>query len=68
MRNMLAFLAAMTLAFVCTGWYLDWFSFRSTPAPSGQRSVTIDINTKKMGRGPPSRPNRRSNRSSTEKA
>ena len=49
MRNMLAFLAAMTLAFVCTGWYLNWFSLRSVPAPTnGQRSVTVDFNTQKM--------------------
>ena len=48
MRNMLAFLAATTLAFVCTGWYLGWFSFHSAPAPSGQRSVTVDFNTQKM--------------------
>ena len=48
MRNMLAFLAAMTLAFVCTGWYLNWFSFHSVPAPSGHRSVTVDFNTPKI--------------------
>ena len=50
MRNMLAFLAAMTLAFVCTGWYLNWFSFHSSPAPTtGQRSITVDFNTQKIG-------------------
>ena len=48
MRNMLAFLAAMTLAFVCTGWYLNWFAFNSAPAPSGHRSVTVDFNTPKI--------------------
>jgi hypothetical protein len=48
MRNMLAFLAAMTLAFVCTGWYLNWFAFKSAPAPSGHRSVTVDFNTPKI--------------------
>ena len=48
MRNMLAFLAAMTLAFVCTGWYLNWFAFHSAPAPSGHRSVTVDFNTPKI--------------------
>ena len=48
MRNLLAFLAAMTLAFVCTGWYLNWFAFRSAPAPSGHRSVTVDFNTPKI--------------------
>jgi hypothetical protein len=48
MRNMLAFLAALTLTFVGIGWYLDWFALRHTPSPSGQRSVTIDINTRKI--------------------
>jgi hypothetical protein len=48
MRNMLAFLAAMALAFACTGWYLEWFAFNSAPAPSGHRSVTIDVNTPKI--------------------
>lgn len=48
MRNMLAFFAALLLTFAGLGWYLDWYSFRSTPAPSGQRSITIDINTKKI--------------------
>ena len=48
MRNMLAFLAAMALAFVGTGWYLNWFAFKSAPAPSGHRSVTVDFNTPKI--------------------
>ena len=48
MRNMLAFLAAMALAFACTGWYLNWFAFNSTPAPAGHRSVTVDFNTPKI--------------------
>ncbi len=48
MRNMLAFLAAMTLAFACTGWYLNWFAFKSTQAPAGHRSVTVDFNTPKI--------------------
>lgn len=49
MRNMLAFLAALTLTLGGVGWYLDWFQIRTTPAPSGQRSVTVDINTRKIG-------------------
>ena len=48
MRNMLAFLAAMTLAFVCTGWYLNWFAFNTAPGPSGHRNVTVDFNTPKI--------------------
>lgn len=49
MRNMLAFLAAVTLTFLGAGWYLDWFKVRSTPAPAGKRSLSIDINTTKIG-------------------
>jgi hypothetical protein len=49
MRNMLAFLAAMALTVAAVGWYLDWYRVRTTPAPSGQRSVTVDINTEKIG-------------------
>lgn len=49
MRNLLAFLAAMTLTVAGIGWYLDWYRIRTTPADSGQKSVTVDINTKKIG-------------------
>jgi hypothetical protein len=47
---MLAFLAALTLTLAGVGWYLDWYRIRSSPAPSGQRSVTVDINTEKIGK------------------
>ena len=33
MRNLLAFLAAMTLTLLGVGWYLDWYQLRRTPAP-----------------------------------
>jgi hypothetical protein len=49
MRNLLAFLAAATLTVAGLGWYLDWYRIRSQPAPTGQRSLTIDINTSKIG-------------------
>lgn len=49
MRNLLAFLAALTLTLACVGWYLDWYRIRSAPADGGQKSVTVDINTKKIG-------------------
>jgi hypothetical protein len=48
MRNLLAFLAAMTLTLAGVGWYLDWYRVRSTPVDGGQKSVTVDINTKKI--------------------
>jgi hypothetical protein len=49
MRNILAFVAAVTLTVGGLGWYLDWYRIRSRPAPTGQRSLTIDINTAKIG-------------------
>ena len=49
MRNVLAFVAALALTGGGLGWYLDWFRVRSQPAPEGQRSLSIDINTAKIG-------------------
>jgi hypothetical protein len=48
MRNMLAFLAMVVLTLGVVGWYLDWYRFHSTPADAGHKSVTVDINTKKI--------------------
>src|SRR5689334_2132715 len=48
MRNMLAFLAALVIALIGIGWYLDWFRFTVTPGSDGHRTVTIDVNTKKV--------------------
>ncbi len=50
MRNLLALLATATLVFVGLGWYLGWYQISSVPAETpGHRSVTIDINAKKIG-------------------
>jgi len=49
MRNLLAFFAAVTLTFFGLGWYLGWYKMHSTPTQAGQRSITIDINTVKIG-------------------
>lgn len=49
MRNMLAFFAMLLLTLATVGWYLDWYRVRGTPAPDGHRSVTVDLNTKKIG-------------------
>jgi hypothetical protein len=49
MRNLLAFLAALTLTVLGLGWYLDWYHVRTSPGPSaGHRNVTIDIDTVKF--------------------
>ena len=49
MRNMLAFLAAVALTVIGAGWYLDWYKVQSNPAPAGKRSLSIDINTTRIG-------------------
>lgn len=49
MRNLLAFLAAVALTLGVVGWYLDWYRIHTAPADGGQKSVTVDINTKKIG-------------------
>src|SRR5437660_10666432 len=49
MRNLLAFLAAAALAVAGLGWYLDWYKFQSTPTSDGHRSITVDIDGKKIG-------------------
>ena len=48
MRNMLAFVAAMTLTFVGVGWYLNWFTFHDHPRAERQCSVTVDFDTRKI--------------------
>jgi hypothetical protein len=48
MRNLLAFLAAVTLTILCLGWYLDWYHIRTSPASSGHRNFTIDVDTIKV--------------------
>jgi hypothetical protein len=49
MRNLLAFLAMVVLAFFGAGWYLGWYKVQNTPTGTGHRSVNIDFNTEKIG-------------------
>ena len=49
MRNLLAFLAAVTLTVIVAGWYLNWYSIVSVPADNGHRKLSIDIHTDKVG-------------------
>jgi hypothetical protein len=50
MRNMLAFFAALLLTFAGVGWYLGWYHFHTSPNADGRTSVTIDFDTKKIGK------------------
>jgi hypothetical protein len=49
MRNLLAFMAAVVLAFAGAGWYLGWYQVESAPAPAGKNAVKIEIDRAKIG-------------------
>lgn len=49
MRNILAFVAALVITFLGVGYFLNWYRISTTPGTEGRRSVTIDLNTKKIG-------------------
>jgi hypothetical protein len=49
MRNLLAFFAAVIIAFAGVGWYLGWYQVERTPAASGKDAVKIEIDRTKIG-------------------
>jgi len=49
MRNLLAFVAAVVISFAVVGYYLDWYALSSGPVATGERNVTVDFHTKKIG-------------------
>ena len=48
MRNLLAFAAALILAFAGIGWYRGWYKLESEPTSPGHQSVNIDFNRDKI--------------------
>ena len=47
MRNLLAFVAFVALAFAGAGWYLGWYTVQTTPSTKGPK-VSIDIDGSKI--------------------
>jgi hypothetical protein len=47
-KNLLALLGALVVAFAGVGWYLDWYKIQSSTDSAGHREVNIDLNTKKI--------------------
>jgi hypothetical protein len=47
MRNLLAFVAFVALAFAGAGWYLGWYTVQTTPSAKGPK-VSIDIDGSKI--------------------
>lgn len=48
MRNLLALFAFALLTVLVVGWYLDWYSVRSTASEPGRTTVHIDIDQQKI--------------------
>ena len=48
MRNLLALVAFLVVAFLGAGWYLGWYKLTPVNSTPGHRSYTIDINAKKI--------------------
>jgi len=48
MRNLLALVAFLVVAFLGAGWYLGWYKLTPVATTPGHRSYTIDINAKKI--------------------
>jgi hypothetical protein len=48
MKNTLAVIAFVVIAFAAVGWYLNWYGINLTPTPEGRHKVTIDLNTPRI--------------------
>ena len=48
MRNLLALIGAVVVAFVGLGWYLGWYSFALSPSGDGKQRIQVDVDTNKI--------------------
>jgi hypothetical protein len=48
MRNLLALLAFVVLAFAGLGWYQGWYKVERTEAAEGRRAYNVEVNTNKI--------------------
>jgi hypothetical protein len=48
MRNLLALVALLLLAFAGIGWYRGWYKVETEPSSPGHQSVNIDFNRDKI--------------------
>ena len=48
MRNFLAFLVVAILVLAGIGYYMEWYSFKTTMAPDGHKTYSVDVDTKKV--------------------
>jgi hypothetical protein len=48
MKNTLAFAAAATLVLIGTGWYLGWYTVKTTKNVDGTEHVDVDVDSNKV--------------------
>ena len=48
MKNTLAVIALVVIAFAAVGWYLNWYGINLVPTQDGHHKVTIDLNTPRI--------------------
>lgn len=49
MRNLLALLGLILVTAGLSGYYLGWYKVKSTTGSEGNRTISIDLNTTKIG-------------------
>ncbi len=48
MRNLLAMVGLIVVAFIAVGWFRGWYTFSLTPSADGKQRITVDVDTKKL--------------------
>ena len=49
MRNFLAFIGLIVVAFVGIGYYMGWYKFALSAGKDGKQHINVEVDTKKMG-------------------
>ena len=49
MRNFLAFVGLIVVAFVGVGYYMGWYKFALSPGKDGKQNISVEVDTKKIG-------------------
>ncbi len=49
MRNFLAFVGLIVVAFIGVGYYMGWYKFAMSPGKDGKQNINVEVDTKKIG-------------------
>ena len=48
MKNFLALVGLLVVAFAGIGWYCEWYKIGTVPSSDGHRKFTVDVNQKEI--------------------